>query len=450
MDIVVDSSTRLDRLLRRSGVQAWRIPLLIAGNAVWVMRERSRLTPIAEDTRLQAGDFVRIVDPLPSSVAATLQREVDRNARDLAFVPGTSAFDLQMRFVLSQRPATQVFADPLVDSLRSLIQALARSDQVTQPIRHVILASHANPEGLLFMKLDSLGVGHITYEDLEQAVSQRYLEIANEWLNPRPHDAASGNPVPAQVLIRGCRIGRAPPYLRKLKEALGNRLAVVAPKHFHVVARQSRPAGGVEYMDYGFTLARPEVFANRAGAIAAFTAGGFSRVDGTPVPSLSWNDWVPRSIRATSQLAVRAVSPITGARDQFLGEFRVRSRQFLDQEGSVSATSDPGSDTARKRVVGDQLVAQYARYQTTHPFPEYVRYGHATMDEFMDSWTWQFRYDAAQRLLHFNAARVEYTVVQPIINPSNGQVFVNFYPSGSTGTVIEQLSPTDARFFEAV
>ena len=44
VDIVVDSSTRLDRLLRRSGVQAWHIPLLIAGNAVWVMRERSSRT----------------------------------------------------------------------------------------------------------------------------------------------------------------------------------------------------------------------------------------------------------------------------------------------------------------------------------------------------------------------------------------------------------------------
>lgn len=448
-DLVVDGSTRLDRFLRTRGVQAWRIPILLASGGIQAFRGRTVISPLAADTRLQGNDVVRLRDPPPASALAALQREADSNARDLAFVPGATAFDTMMQRLMQTRTATVLFADPLVDSLRGFVAALGRSERVLNPIRHLLLGSHANAEGLLFMKLDVLAAAHITYEDLEAAVRGRSLVIDPHLLEPRPHDA-SGAPLSAKVLIRGCRIGRAPAYLRKLKEALGNQLPVIAPKHFHVVSRQTQPAGFSEYMNYGFGLVRPAAFRNRADAVSAFSAGGFTRIDGSAVPARSWAEWIPSAIRRTSEVHARLVSPITGARERFTGQFRVHPRTLLDREGSVAVAADPGTAAARKQAVRDDLVAREPRYQSTHAFPEYVRYGHATMDEFMDSWTWQFRYDAARHLLYYNATRVEYTVVQPISDPANNRVFLNYYPIGSGVPVIEQLDLADARFFETV
>ncbi|MBI3897487.1 MAG: hypothetical protein HY308_04220 [Gammaproteobacteria bacterium] len=449
-DYIVDGTARLDRFLRQQDVQAWRIPILIAHDGVRVFRAGTAVTPISATTALEDGDTVRVVDPPPSSVTTALQQEADNNARDLAFVPGTSAYDRRMQQLMGVRTDTVLFSDTLVDSLRGFVRALGRSDQITHPIRHLLISSHTNPEGLLFMKLDTLGANHITYEDLEAAVRGNTLTIASPLLDPRPNDATTGQPIAAQVLIRGCRIGQAVPYLRKLKEAFGNTLPVVAPKHFHVVAQQSRPAGFAEYMAYGFTQARAAAFRNKAAAVRAFGAAGFTRIDGTPVPARSWGEWIPRRITSTQSLTTRVISPITNRRDATPAEFRVTNRTFLDQPGSVSVTPDPSSYDARKRAVRDDMVANEPRYQSSHAFPEYVRYGHATIDEFMDSWTWSFSYDSSQQLLSYNATRVEYTVLQPIVDPANNELFLNYYPSASSGSVIERLLVTDARFFETV
>ncbi len=449
-DFLVDRPGALGPFLRRQGVQRWRISILIAHSGVLVMRQGTRVTPLAEDTRLAENDLVRMIEPPPAAVTAALAREATQHARDLAFVPGTSGFDEQMKNVMRHRPQTNLFADTLITSLRGFISALGRSDQVTHPIRHLLIGSHANPEGLLFMQLDTLGAGHITYEQLEEAARTRRIEIAAEHLEPRPEDA-SGQSVPAQVHIHGCRIGMAPPYLRKLKEALGNRYPVSAPKYFQVAAEHVRPAGYVEYLAYSFTIARPTAFRNRAAAVTAFSTAGFTRYDGTPVPPQAWARWVPDRIARTSRLRVSAISPIGNTPFAPVAEFRVRQRRFLEQDGSIDLESDPRTEAARKRAIAEALAREeHGRYRSTHPFPEYVRYGHATLNEFMDSWSWTFRYEVRAQLLHFNARRVEYTVVQPIVDPANNRLFLNFYPSGPQGSVLEMLLVTDTRFFETV
>ncbi|TXH71696.1 MAG: hypothetical protein E6Q88_07560 [Lysobacteraceae bacterium] len=393
--------------------------------------------------------MVIVADNPAAAAMMELQREADRNARDIAFVPGNTPYEQNMRGLMVDRPDTALFQHPQVNALREFIGALSGSAAILQPIRSILISSHANPEGLLYMPLSTYAVAHITYEDLEAAVRNGSLRISQQALEPRPHDRG-GQPIPARVLIRGCRIGNATVYMRKLKEAFGNQIPVIAPKHFHVVARQTRPLGHVEYMAYGFSLARPVAFRNQAEAIAAFAAAGFSRIDGAPVPPSAWGRWIPRNIAANNLTSASVISPITNARDSVPGEFRVRQRTFLANGGSMALATDPGSDTARKHAVRDDLVAQFPRYRSTHDFPEYVRYGHASMDEFMDSWTWRFRYDAARHLLHYNATRVEYVVIQAITDPASNRLLLNFYPSGSTGSRIVQLDEADVRFFQTV
>ena len=131
-----------------------------------------------------------------------------------------------------------------------------------------------------------LDAAHIAYEDLEAAIRARSLNVDPALLQPRPQDSA-GTPIQAQFLVRGCRIGNAPAYLRKLKEALGNAMPVIAPKHFHIAAQQTRPAGFVEYMGYSFAFTKPTQLRDRAAVLTAFQGGGFTRVDNSPVPARS-------------------------------------------------------------------------------------------------------------------------------------------------------------------
>jgi hypothetical protein len=144
------------------------------------------------------------------------------------------------------------------------------------------------------------------------------------------------------------------------------------------------------------------------------------------------------------------VSPITNARETIPGFWRYRPRTFLKEDGSVNLPQDPVDEAKRKKAVRDDLVKNLTRYQDTHPFPEYVRYGYKTMDEFMAGWTWKFSYDKSKKLLSYNAMRQEYTVIRPIVEPAKNTLILNYYPSGKQGKIIEQLKPDDTRFFASV
>jgi hypothetical protein len=442
----VDSATTLGRfLLREVKIQQWRIPYLIQCKGVRVYRDRAFVRIDGPDTRLKDGDYVQVDDPLTEACTKALAAIPAADYRDCAFVPGTSPFDRQMAGVLDNRPQTIRIDNPLIDSLAGFIRALGNDTAVDKPIRHLLVASHANPEGHLFIRLSILAAASISYEDLEAAVKDKSLLVDSRLLEPRPKDDG-GNPVAAAFLFRGCRIGLATPYLKKLKEALGGTVTVIAPKHFHDAAQNSKPTGYVEYMSYNFPIYRPK----------AFTGTGFTRIDGQPVPPKLWPGWIPVKVlnkQGNNPVPATIVSPITNARESIPGYFRYTFRQFLKQDGSVNLPKDPGDEKGRKKAVRDDLVKNLPRYQDTHPFPEYVRYGYKTMDEFMDGWEWKFAYDKSSNLLSYNATRHEYTVIRPIAEPAKNTLILNFYPSGKakkTAKPIEMLVPSDARFFATV
>lgn len=451
----VDGSTTLERFLRREvKLQQWRIPYLIDCKAVRVIRDKAFLPLKGPATRLKDGDVVLVEDPLPEACTKALAAIPAADYRDYAFVPGTSPFDVQMAHVLDNRTQTIRIADPLIDTLSGFIRALGNNTAVTNPVRHLVVASHANPGGHLRLQLTVATVADVSYEDLEAAVKAKSLLVDGRLLEPRPKDSG-GSPVAPAFLFRGCRIGLAPPYLKKLKEALGNTVTVIAPKHFHDAAEQSKPTGYVEYMSYNFSLFRPKAFGNKAEAVKAYEAAGFTRIDGQPVPAKLWPGWIPEkdlNKQGNNKIAASVVSPITKAKESIPGYFRYTLRKFLETDGSFALMKDPGTEAGRKKAVRDEYV-KIARYQDTHPFPEYVRYGYKSMDEFMDGWAWTFKYDASNHTLYHNATRHEYIVIRPIVEPATNRLILNYYPSGKarkTAKPIEMLDPADARFFASV
>lgn len=449
-DFPVTGRTTLERHLVRNGVQPWRIPALIQSRGVLVNRAGTAVPITGPALRLEDGDLVRVIEPPTAATTTALAREATASARDYAFIPGTSAFDLQMANVLTARPQTLRIKEALIDSLRGFIASLGKA-QATAPIRHIIIASHANNEGVLFMKLDMLAAGEIRYEDLEAAVTARSLVVDPAWLAPRPKDAG-GADVAAQFLVRGCRIGTVPAYMRKLKQALGGALPVIAPKHFHVAAQLTRPAGFVEYMQYGWTITRPQQLRNRAAVLRAFQGGAFVRIDNSPVPANAWAGYVPGNPHRAARQAVnaRVLNPVTNRREAVAGQFRFRIRQVWDTEQSFALPADPGNLAARKAAVQAELEHTYAQYRAGHAYPAYERWGYASMKEFMDGMSWRFRHDGRSGTLYFSASRAEYTVLQPIVDPPTNRLMLNFYPTGGRAAVLELMPVTNAAFFATV
>ena len=311
-DYQVSRATTLSRFLSRQNIQAWRIPILITNNAVLVSRRRTRVLPLVPQTRLMANDLVRIIEPLPSAASTALARAVATQAKDLSFIPGTSPFDEQYKNVMRARPSTHLISDRSIASLSDFVRALGQSTEISSPIRHLLIHSHANDEGLLFIQLATGNSREIVYEDLEEASRTGRIRIASEYLEPRPLDQ-SGNTIAPEIMIRGCRIGLAVPFLRQLKTALGGQFNVSAPKYFMAVAQYTRPAGYLEYLAYGFTITSKTRIRTKSLALRAFAAGGFTRYDGSSVTHQNLSRWIPRNIRRTQRVTTRVISPISGS-----------------------------------------------------------------------------------------------------------------------------------------
>jgi hypothetical protein len=397
----------------------------------------------SEADRVRAEDIVRVEDPTPPGCVNALAKESGVNSRDYAFVPGTSSFDITMAELLQARPLT-VRINKGIGSLTGFIRSLGSSNLIKNPIRDIIIASHANTEGNLFIEMTAGAGRAVTYEDLEDAVKSKAIAIDDAVIQPRPTDT-SGKPVAAQFLIRGCRIGSALPFLKKLKEALGNKIPVVAPKHFHVVAHLRKPAGLFEYMAYNFAIHRPEQLRDRAAIIAAFKAADLKRIDGKPVEAKEWETWIPTKNlgkQGPNNWPNKVVNPVTNVEEDAPKTFRYTVRKLLSKPGSFAVAVDPGTLSKRKELLKAELM-KLDRYTEKHAYPEYVRLGYTNLADFMDGWDWKFQ--PSKGTMFYNGTRHEYAMMQPIVEKNT--LVLNFYPTHKHGSVIEMLKPTDGRFF---
>lgn len=438
----------LERFLRQKKCQKWRIPILVRCGGVKVFHKGTEVRLKDEKTRLKAFDKVRLLEPTPERCLQALRKEAEKNSRDYAFVPGTGDYGKRMGKLMEARPETIRINHPLIDSLSDFISALEESLLITHPIRNVIVASHAHPEGRLVMAIRFLGKKEITYKDLKDAVKSKSIQLDDNLFLPRPADN-EGVMIPAQFLFRGCRIGSQPEYMKKLKEALGNKIAVVAPKHFHHVDQLKNPPGYLEYMGYSFVVTKPEKLKNKTAVIKAFIAADpdHERIDGQPVPEKLWSEWIPSKPNVPGERPFKnmVILPVIKTKENVPRRFRYRIRPLLDEEGWIDLPKDTGDDADRKAAVRSAL-EKLDRYKDPH-FPEYKRYGYKSMGEFMDGWKWDFVYDKSSKRLYYNAKRHEYRLMQPITEIRSNELVLNFYPTTKKGKVIELLKVSDDRFF---
>ena len=81
--------------------------------------------------------------------------------------------------------------------------------------------------------------------------------------------------------------------------------------------------------------------------------------------------------------------------------------------------------------------------------------GYNDLDEFMQGWDWQFDYDKKDKILWFNPVRIEYRMLQPIINEAKKSLVINYdtYPTSKIPQQFQgrlpiiQLNVTDPFYF---
>jgi len=446
-DYTVDKPAKLGEfLISKESLQPWRLPLLVSAGAITVVRGPAALTNLTAATQLLSGDKVSVASPLPVLTPAAA------DYRDYCFVPGSSSDPAvaTLQKIMETRPQSKRLTSPA--SLEDFIDALSDSD-ITNPIRHLYIGSHANEAGDLFMPLQgsSSPAAAIDYEALQDAGKNNILKIDPKLLEPRP--SASGQSIAAQFRVRGCRIGKAKPFLDQLKKALGGNISVNAPKHFEHVAEWSQPDGYFEYMDYDFQLRRPKAIGTKKEMVTAFLAAGLTDIDGKPIATALINAGVPANVKKQGEQSTDTDVKVPFAPKIFKTplSFRYHREQFRTGMSGFPIDPDPAKLPARKAELKNQLLtdtASWPQFAATHPFPEWMRLGYSSIDEFLDGFTWTFKYDKKKKILFFNGERHVYDLIIPITESGTTMLLCNFYPTTSGTAVVEKMDAADKRLYE--
>ena len=336
------------------------------------------------------------------------------------------------------------------DTVHEFIDHL--NSTITPPIDNVLLASHANAQGYLFVPMFDGQRGPTNYETLEDTISDAARSIA---VSDSLIGYNTGDPITHSFHFKGCNIGKAAPFLRKMKEAIGGNMFVTAPIHFHGLYWNS--AYGVwELMCYEFRILRKTPFATKNDLITAFDTAGFTFYNGSAIATADWESWVPRRIDRSSKSKVSLNLGVTmGERSTitFDNEFRYLRDDYTFTIGFPSPSNVPTSLTDRMNALDQGLDNFKYResdtiggFDAAHPFPEYERWGYTSKQDFINEHDWRF--SQSGNMLICKGRFFDYTVSIPITDRVTGNVIFNFHPnSGSPHAAVQNLIETDSQFF---
>lgn len=376
---------------------------------------------------------------------------------DYAFAPGTTAYDNIMKDLFNQRPNTSLINQAGITRVDQFIDHLETDAGVTRPVEDMFIASHGNDGGWLqiqFADIDADGDGNpdtnTTYEVLEIADTTNVAEIP-----------AIVRGAASQFHIKGCKIGQnyAIPFVEKIKATLGGVVPVTAPKHFHEVWYRT-DLGVLEYLGYDFSVVQATAFANRNAVLAAFGAAGLLFIDGSAIPANYWNSRIPAKVgtgRRTMNYTVNLSPVLTPVNGSAMNSLRLNLDESFRHDAerftftlNYGAGTPPASDAAKKADMQTSMGGE-AVFQVAHPFPMYARYEYNNLTDFVNGFTWTFTYNKNNHLMRCVGTRHRYTLIVPITDPANNNLFYNFYPyAGNPTPVTKQLLESDARFFLTV
>jgi hypothetical protein len=397
---------------------------------------------------------------------------------DYGFVPVTDKVTGWLNEMVARRvPKTTMRT---ASEVQGFIKGL-NDDLTLHPAGDLVIGAHANSEGQWYIQLYPNQVnirgeptGRAEFENIEQTLETTAAGLARRI---RIDDSLIGwtTPPPTHfVYLKGCNLGKALPFLTKIKEAFGDHVRVAAPKHFQAVVSHTKKNnnGSFEYMCYEFqvqTAAVPNAkgngfhgFETRTDLVAALDDADYAYLGGITVPTADWEKkWVPKDITKTQSFymamplgqTVAGLKEITLRPDKKKGrkgarEFRVNEIQVKWRFAPPASATTPADRIAALKTA----MLLDARFKPAHVWPMYERAGYASMDDFMAGHHWTFPADGAEPLTI--GRRIEYTVLLPITDDSGAKpvLIFNFFPApGATQAAITTgIETTDLSFYAEV
>lgn len=433
-------TTTIGRFLRRSSlrprIRRANIPqLLDCGGVVHYTRGGDRETVNTGSYEIRNGDFVSVADSLPSGDAHCVVVRFD--PKDPAYIIWMDSYGRAGRTYMRRRRLTDVVTRR--NSLEGILNSIASGRGVHAPINDILIVTHANEWSQLKVKLTGRSRGNWTdYNALKNYVSNGSRPRLNE------RDLRSN----ANVIIRGCNIGKSPQYLRKLKELFGRNVNVFAPKHIDVFFGRAP----LEHMMYLFQINQKTRATNKAGLIGLYQDAGFRDIEGDEIDNTKWDQWIPSRIhpnRAVSSRFSCNVPATFNSRPIIQRIYKYKRHVFPFDPFTITIRtgSPPHSNEDRIQMLKEVISENDAMNQ---PFPLYEQYGYDSLEDFIDHYNWNFTWRRRRRKLLCRGSIHVYQVRIPITDGSNNLYINALAQSGGRSYQKQDIEIMDSRFFESV
>lgn len=441
------NQTTVGNFLRQSSISPvvenadTRVPALInCQGVVHYTRSGTRTVVTEESFQIERGDFLVLADVCATGQSQTIV--ADFQSSDYAFVMPRDGFGTNAENYMNRRPETRVIvSSPTINSLDAILNTILSGTIITTPVKDVIIVSHANAGGFLFIKLrNSNQANQISYYELEEYLNdQSRVQMSSRLIRN------NGN-----IHIRGCNIGKEPRYLELLKRLFGNNVTVTAPKHLDNFSFFSSGSTihRYEHLSYHFIIFNRTALSNKQQVVEAFVnrSPTFQDIFGNSITQTQFNTWVPQNISNNSASTHQCSNPIDNSLT-VSREFKHRSDNAMYTFDIVLDSQPP--DNQRINILKNSL-RQVDTMKSSHTFPEYEQFGYSSLDEFVDNLNWQFNWDNSSTTLHCSGSRHSYELRIPITDENNN-LFINaFLNTGTKQFVHQQVIETDSRFFASV
>jgi len=402
---------------------------------------------------------------------------------DYVFAPGAGSPNVKSAsdweglagVYFERRPNTRLLAggQPSVEAFVDTLLTPARDACVTLPARDLFIVSHGTPDGWMAIRMDSTHpnsirgaiIESVEFGDLEDMAREKQqrnaqgdrgsIEIPHKAVSPRPTGGAK-----ARLRLVACQVGEAVTFVDKLKEVIGDEVALRVPK-FRDFFVTDGFSGSVEYFGYVFVVSSLTDLPDRAAVKKAFIDAREKLFNGNPVPDSEWEKWLPKGdIQKTGtrvpSFSIVVLNPKIEGLDKRRLEVPDGYKADVDifgPEPFASATeADAASETTRRSFVESKLSTD-TRFKGA--FPLHQRLGFDTLALFTaayDWWPrgfgapWEKKEDAkrGKDIKEWRGYRNRYVLIVPITN-ADGFLFYNYV--GSNGQSLHQgLENEDALF----
>lgn len=299
----------------------------------------------------------------------------------------------------------------------------------------LLVGAHGDSLGNLKLALDNTTKIPANYETLESVAVSKTINI--------PNDVRSAN---TSVRLMSCSIGADPcrPFLQLLKTVMGNPSSLTAPRYVHSYAVGSPPDNVYEWMNYEFQVTGANQgktpLTTRDSVVGKFGDAALKYFDGTEIPGEIWEQWVPPAAKLTLKPAVAQTLkwdyPVTiPIGPNFSAVLKAQASwtsgvQNFDVEPIAYANV---SDIVIPTMLNVEL-PKIKKYQDSHLYPIYVRYGFKTLNDFIKGWTWTINL-LPNNMVKFIGSRYIYLLEIPITKPGTNQWIYNYYKTGQAPVI---------------